>query len=488
MVDWTQIWSIASVVLLISYQVVILLTLLFLLLDNRKPEKTIAWAIVLILLPVVGLISYMILGRNLRKEKLLDRKSLMDDDRVIKLRTQQLEKLINNEIDLGDAIHDRKNIITFLLKSSKALLSEYNTIKHFSQGIDAFESILTDLERAQHHIHMEYYVFEPDAIGRSIKDILIRKAKEGVEVRFIYDSVGSWNLSRKFLKEMEEAGVMTREFLPVRFPWFTSRVNYRNHRKIIVIDGTIGYVGGMNVADRYIEGTPKLGIWRDSHLKLTGGSVRALQLVFCVDWDFVDGKTLDGVERFFPETRVENKKLIQIAASGPDSETSYMMETYFAAIVTAKKFIYITTPYFLPNESILTALRTAALAGVEIRIIIPRKSDSYMVSFASLSYIQSLLKIGVRVYFYRRGFVHAKTMVVDGVISSVGTANMDYRSFDYNLEVNAIIYDEEFANELVSQFNKDIKESEEISLERWRKRKIIDKLRQSAARLFAPIF
>ena len=488
MVDWNQVWSIASVVLLIGYQLVILLTLVFLVLDNRKPEKTIAWAIVLILLPVIGLISYMILGRNLRKEKLLDRKSLMDSERVTNLRTQQLQKLMNDELELTDAVYDKKNIITFLLKSSKALLSEFNTIKHFDNGVDAFDSILEDLENAKHHIHLEYYVFEPDATGKAVKDVLVRKAQEGIEIRFIYDSVGSWNLTKEFLFEMNAAGIKTHEFLPVRFPWFTSKVNYRNHRKIIVVDGEVGYVGGMNVADRYLEGTPKLGIWRDSHLRLTGGSVRALQLVFCVDWDFVSGRPLLKVEQYFPEQKVTERKLVQIAASGPDSDTSYMMETYFAAIVTARKSIYITTPYFLPNESILTALRTAALAGVEIKIIIPRRSDSYMVSFASLSYIQSLLRLGIKVYFYRRGFVHAKTMVVDGIISSVGTANMDYRSFDYNLEVNAIIYDAEFAAEMEEQFNKDLNDCEEIFLERWRRRKITDKVRQSAARLFAPIF
>jgi cardiolipin synthase len=462
--------------------------LLFLLLDNRRPEKTIAWALVLIMLPVAGLIAYMVMGRNLRKEKLLDRKSLMDDERVIRLRTQQLNHLLKNELEFSDAVQDKKNIITFLLKSSKAILSEFNSINHFTKGSDAFESIFNDLERARHHIHLEYYIFEPDSTGSSVKNILIQKARQGVEVRFIYDSVGSWGLTRKFLNEMKDAGVETREFLPVQFPWFTSRVNYRNHRKIIVIDGTVGYVGGMNVADRYIDGTPKLGAWRDSHLRLEGGSVKALQLVFCVDWDFVNGSAMANVENYFPPTIIKSRKFVQIAASGPDSETSYMMETFFATMVTARKNIYITTPYFLPNESILTALRTAAFAGVEIKIIIPRKSDSYMVSFASLSYIQSLLKLGIRVFFYRKGFIHAKTMTVDSIISSVGTANMDYRSFDYNLEVNAIIYDEEFAREMEDQFNRDLEFSEEIFLDRWRKRKLTDKIRQSAARLFAPIF
>jgi len=487
-INWTQILSIATIVILIAYQGVILFTIFILLLDNRKPEKTIAWIIVLVLLPGIGLITYMIVGRNLRKEKLLDRKSLMDDERVVKLRNIQLNKLINDELDLSEAINEKKGIIAFLLKSSKALLSEFNEITHFNNGSQAFASIFDDLEMAQHHIHLEYYIFESDSTGARMKDILIRKAREGVEVRFIYDSVGSSNLNYKFLKGMEEAGIEIYEFLPVRFPWFTSKVNYRNHRKIIVIDGTVGYVGGMNIADRYVDGSPRLGKWRDSHLKLEGGSVRGLQLVFLVDWDFVSTKQMKNLDAYFPAQNVSTRKLVQIAASGPDSEMTYMMETYFSAIISARKNIYITTPYFLPSESITTALRTAAMAGVDIRIIVPRKSDSYFVSFASLSYIESLLKMGIRVYFYRKGFIHAKTMSVDGIISSVGTANMDYRSFDYNLEVNAIIYDEEFAQTMERQFMEDLQASEEIFLDRWRKRKLTDKIKQSAARLFAPIF
>jgi len=470
-INWEQVWSIASVVLLIAYQVTILITIIFIILDNKKPEKTIAWVVVLVILPVVGLLAYLNFGRNYRKIKLMDRKSLMDDQRVVNLANLQLEQLVDNEFGLDQKILDKK----------------HNRVKIFTNGKENFESILNDLNNAKDHIHLEYYIFDADKIGNKIKDILVDKAKAGLEVRVIYDGVGSWGLKKHFLKEMKEAGVMVHPFLPVRLPLFTSKVNYRNHRKIIVIDGKIGYVGGMNIADRYIEGD-KLGPWRDTHLRLEGNAVKALQLIFGVDWDFVCQKTFDTLERYFPPKTYQEGKLVQIAASGPDSELSYIMETYFTAIATARKNIYIITPYLIPTESILTALRTASIGGVDVKIIIPKKSDSYWVNFSSLSYVEKLLKHGIRVYLYNKGFNHSKVMTVDGVFSSVGTANMDYRSFDYNLEVNAIIYDQQIASELDIQFYKDLENSEEIDLVRWKKRSLGIKIKHSFARVLAPIF
>jgi len=486
-INWEQVWSIASLIILIAYQITILVTIVFIILDNKKPEKTIAWVVVLVILPVVGLLAYLNFGRNLRKIRLMDRKSLMDDQRVINLANFQLEQLVDNEFGLDKKILDKKHIITYLLKSSKAILTEHNRVKIFTNGKENFESILNDLNNAKDHIHLEYYIFDADKIGNKIKDILVDKAKAGLEVRVIYDDVGSWGLKKRFLKDLKDAGVMVHSFLPVKFPLFTSKVNYRNHRKIIVIDGKIGYVGGMNIADRYIEGD-KLGPWRDTHLRLDGNAVKALQLIFGVDWDFVCQKTFDTLERYFPPKTYQEGELVQIAASGPDSELSYIMETYFTAIATARKNIYIITPYLIPTESILTALRTASIGGVDVRIIIPKKSDSYWVNFSSLSYVEKLLKHGIRVYMYNKGFNHSKVMTVDGVFSSVGTANMDYRSFDYNLEVNAIIYDQKIASELDVQFFKDLENSEEIDLVRWKKRSLGVKIKHSFARVLAPIF
>lgn len=485
-VTFEQIWLHIAYIFNIVYVITIIFTIIFVILENRNPTKTISWVMVLILLPVVGIIFYLYFGQNYRKSKIFSRKGIFDYQKIESLSKIQIKKLPNNKFLENKKIKDKLNIITLLLNNSKALLSEKNKVKILKNGKQTFGSILYELENAKHHIHIEYYIIANDKIGNQIKEILKRKAKQGVEVRLIYDDVGSWSLKKRYIRSLQKAGIEVNCFMPVRFPFLTSKINFRNHRKIIVVDGKIGFVGGLNIADYYITGTKKLGPWRDTHLRLEGESVLSLQIVFLIDWYFITKKLIDG-EKYFPENKVVDEHLVQITASGPDSDWASIMQAYFVAITTAKNYIYISTPYFIPNESILTALRTTALSGVDVKIILPCKSDSVMVYWSSMSFIQNLLEAGIKVYFYQAGFPHSKLLMVDDVFSSVGTANLDYRSFDHNFEVNALIYDESVAVELKQNFIEDLNNSKQIFLNEWKKRPIVNKFKASIARLFSPL-
>ena len=485
-VTFEQIWSHIAYIFNIIYVITIIFTVIFVILQNRNPIKTISWVMVLILLPVIGIIFYLYFGQNYRKAKIFSRKGISDYQKIECLSKIQIKKLPNSKFLENKKIKDKLKIITLLLNNSKALLSEKNKVKILKNGKQTFGSIIYELENAKHHIHIEYYIIVNDRIGTQIKEILIRKAKQGVEVRLIYDDVGSWSLKKNYIRSLQKAGIEVFCFMPVRFPFLTSKVNFRNHRKIIVVDGKIGFVGGLNIADYYITGTKKLGPWRDTHLRLEGESVLSLQVVFLIDWYFITKKLIED-EKYFPENKIIDEHLVQITASGPDSDWASIMQAYFVAITTAKNYIYISTPYFMPNESILTALRTTALSGVDVKIILPGKSDSAMVYWSSMSFIQNLLEAGIKVYFYQKGFCHSKLIMVDDVFASVGTANIDYRSFNQNFEVNALIYDESVAVELKQNFIEDLNNSKQIFLNEWKKRPIVNKFKASIARLFSPL-
>ena len=337
-----------------------------------------------------------------------------------------------------------------------------------------------------HHVHLEYYIIENDRIVNYLRELLISKAKEGVEVRLIFDDVGSWELKKKFIRSMSDAGVMVDCFMKVRFPMLTSRVNYRNHRKILVVDGDTAFVGGLNFADRYQDGVPGIGPWRDTHLKVTGGGATALQIIFMADWYFVSKEILKGHEYFKP-FESGNGKLVQMTASGPDSDWESISQAYFSAIATATDYVYISTPYLMPTADIVTALKTSALGGVDVRIIVPGLSDAITPKWGTNSYIEELVESGVKVYFYKGGFTHSKVIIADGIFSSVGTANLDFRSLETNFEVNAMIYDPEIAGILAGQFLEDQEKSELIILEEWQKRPRINKVKESFARILSPM-
>ena len=468
------------------YVLTVAFTIILILQQKGDPLKAISWILVIFLLPVLGIILYFFFGKNYRKEKIFSRKGLTDLEQLRLHNRDRNLSIPDKDMFLSDKVRSKINIMRLLLNNSKSLLTERNKINILQNGRETFDSIIEAIDGAKHHIHCEYYIIEDDHIGNLFRKLLIKKAKEGVKVRFIYDDVGCWSLPKHFVDSMSDAGIDVYPFLPVRFPSLTNKINYRNHRKIVVVDGKTGFLGGLNIADRYLLGKVELGIWRDTHLRLEGESVNSIQLIFLIDWFFVSDEIVTG-DTYFPQTHITERHLVQITASGPDSDWASIMQAYFAAISSAQQSIYICTPYFMPNESILTALKAASLSGLDVRIILPARSDSKIVFWGTRSYVSELLEAGVRIYFYQKGFPHSKLLLVDGVLCSVGTANMDIRSFDQNFEVSAMIYDESMTMELQRAYLCDLQNSEEVTIERWETRPQFEGWKESIARIFSPL-
>ncbi len=470
----------------IIFTVTIIATIFIVILEKGHPSKTIAWILILILFPLVGILLYLYFGKNYRKDKIFSRKGVEDIPRILALSKNQITELDNHHLIKKEYIKGKKGIIRLLLNNSKALLTENNRIEIFNNGKEKFEALLASLHNAKHHIHLQYYIIDDDHIGNLVKELLINKANEGVAVKVLYDEVGSWGLSKKFIRELRKGGVKISGFMPVRFPLFANKVNYRNHRKIVVVDGRVGFLGGFNIADRYIEGTTALGPWRDTHLKIEGDAVHSLQAIFVADWYFANSEYLKD-EAYFPKHQIMDKTLVQITACGPDSDWASIMQAYFMAITTAKKYIYISTPYFVPNESIMTALKIASLSGIRVIVLLPEKADFFLYTWTTRSYVEELLEAGITVFSYQKGFTHSKVMIVDGIFSSVGSANMDVRSFEQNFEVNALIYDKTTTDLLQTAFQNDLKNSEEIIFDEFKKRPSAHKFAESVAKIFTPL-
>lgn len=471
---------------LVVYLATILLVVLVVILENRNPVKTISWILVLVLLPIIGFIIFVFFGQNLRKEKIIAKKGLRNQRYLSQLANSQATRLWEGELFDNQAVEDKRKLISLLLNNSNSVITIGNKVEILKDGDETFNSMIKAIEEAEYYIHLEYYIFVEDGIGNKIKEILKKKSSEGVEVRIIVDDVGSWELKKPFFKEMEEAGIEAYSFLQVRFPTFTSKVNYRNHRKILIIDGKIGFLGGVNIADRYLYGKPMFGPWRDTHLKVEGDAVQSLQTIFLTDWYFVSQEELYD-NKYFPKTEPVGKNMVQIVSSGPDSDWPGIMMGIFQAISSAKKYIYIATPYFMPNEGVLMALKTAAMGNVDVRIILPEKSDSKITHLSTRSFIREMLDANVKIYFYTKGFIHSKVMIVDDIVSKVGSSNMDFRSFEHNYEVEAFIYDEKIALELKSQFKEDLVNSYLVTIIKWIKRPQIEKIKESFARLISPL-
>jgi cardiolipin synthase len=481
-----DIWkSMPSLVTILYFSTVVFIAILIIL-ENRNPEKTISWILVLVLLPFAGIVIYLFFGQEYRKTKMYSRKGLRNLEKLRKLTLQQLDNLPKNHFQISDRLYSKKRLIKLMLSNSNAILSNNNQLQILRNGEQTFPEMFKAIEQAKHHIHLEFYIVEDDTVGNYLRELLIQKAKEGVEVRFIYDDVGSWELKKKFLRSMSDAGVKVDCFMRVRFPNLTSKVNYRNHRKILVVDGEIAFVGGLNFADRYQDGVPGIGPWRDTHLKVVGGGATALQIIFMADWYFVSKEILKG-EKYFKPIKVGNGKLVQMVASGPDSDWESIGQAYFAAIASSTDYVYLSTPYLMPTADIVTALKTSALGGIDVRIIVPGLSDAITPKWGTNSYVQELLEAGVKVYFYKAGFIHSKVIIVDGLFSSVGTANLDFRSLETNFEVNAMVYDEEIAEVLTRQFLEDQDKSEQVILANWVKRPRINKIKESFARILSPM-
>jgi len=477
--------SMPSLVTILYFLTVVFIAILIIL-ENRNPVKTISWILVLVLLPFAGIVFYLFFGQEYRKTKMYSRKGLKDLEKLRNLTLEQLDKLPKNQYRYSDRLYSKKRLMNLFLSNSNAILTNNNEIEVLKDAKETFPAIFKSIEEAKHHIHLEFYIVEDDSIGNYLRELLIRKAREGVEVRFIYDDVGSWELKRKFLRSMSDAGVKVDCFMRVRFPNLTSKVNYRNHRKILVVDGETAFVGGLNFADRYQNGVPGIGPWRDTHLKVSGGSATALQIIFMADWYFVSKEILKG-ENYFKPFEAGSGKLVQMVASGPDSDWESIGQAYFAAIASSAEYVYISSPYLMPPSDIMTALKTSALGGIDVRIIVPGLSDAVSSKWGTNSYVEELLEAGVKVFFYQAGFIHSKVIIVDGIFSSVGTANLDFRSLETNFEVNAMIYDEETARILAEQFIEDQEKSSEVVLEEWIKRPRLNKIKESFARILSPM-
>ncbi len=375
-----------------------------------------------------------------------------------------------------------------LVKDTKSPLTGNNAVKILVNGEQKFPEVLKALQEAKNHIHIEYYIYEDDETGRAIEKVLIQKAKEGVDVRFIYDDFGSRSIRKKMVHRLQEGQVKVSPFLKVYFIAFANRLNYRNHRKIIVVDGRTAFVGGINVSDKYVNSPGNIKLfWRDTHLRIDGPGVHYLQYLFLCDWNFCANAALLPDANFFPRIHTKENKIVQIAASGPDSDTPAILFSIIQAINLATKEILITSPYFIPGESLLDALIIASLSGVSVKLLVPGISDSFLVNFAASAYYNDLLKAGVEIYRYKKGFVHAKTFVADRKIAMVGTANMDFRSFDLNFEVNAIVYDAETANKLSDIFYDDIQDAEKLNADGWNNRSKPKQLFEKIARLVSPL-
>lgn len=458
-----------------------------LLLENKNPLKTHSYLLLLLLFPIIGMIIYFFFGQNLRKRKIFKNRKLINRAFGAKYVAQHLDKKTLVEVpEKYRPWQQYDKLINFLINDLSPLTTN-NHVEVLHNGEEKFPRVMEAVRNAQDHIHIEYYILSDDDIGKPLSELLVQKAKEGLRVRIIVDGVGSLGLKSRFFKKLKAAGVEIHEFMPVLFPAFTSKINYRNHRKIIVIDGMIGFTGGINLDDRYLNNGKHKLFWRDTHLMIEGEAVKTLQFLFMLSWQFVTGNELNEGPNYFPSFEQVGTQPVQVNASGPDWELASIMESFLLAFNAAQKRIRIVTPYFIPTESIMDAIATVAKSGVEIELMIPKKSDSWIVQSASLSYVKQLLLLGIKVYFYEKGFVHSKVIIVDDTFASVGTANMDYRSFDLNYEVNTYLYNQEIVKTLNQQFDDDMNDCSMAILDQWSQRKTLLKLKHSICRLLAPM-
>ena len=478
MILWGFFDSVFSMIVSLSLLLAVIVTIVMIMLDNRNPFKTLAWVLVLVFLPIVGLVLYFFFGQDTRKEKLISKKGFA-----------RLSKYPMMEFQIQESFQslDKKQnqLMRFFQRINGALPFDGNSMEVYQDGYSMLQALLSCIKSARHHIHVEFYIFEDDAVGRLVKDALIDKAREGVEIRVLYDDVGSWKVSHLFHDEMRESGIEVRGFLKVRFPRFARKVNYRNHRKMVVIDGVIGFVGGMNIAERYLKGVP-WGVWKDIMMKVEGKAVYGIQTAFLTDWYATDHSLITS-SVYFPKMNHEGVSLMQVVTSDPVGNWRDIMQGLLLAITSAQKYIYVQTPYLLPTEPILVALKTVALAGVDVRIMIPEKSDSQAIHWGTLSYLSELMEAGVKIYMYKKGFLHSKLMVSDDCLATVGSTNMDFRSFESNFEINAFMYDRTSALKLKDVFLSDQKDAKLIHLGKWHMRPWSQKVKESVIRLFAPL-
>ena len=491
---WGEFWQYFTTVLYFMNLALAIYFSISLILKKNDPIRTLSWVIIIIVLPYIGLILFLLFGRNFRKEKIFNRKGAADLKVWNEMCREELKEIVD-EGKLPEELEPFRKLIIHNIQASHSLLTINDETGILFSGKDALDSMYNAIAQAKEHIHLQSYIIVDDIIGNKFKELLIKKAKEGVEVRVIYDSVGCWSLSDDYIQEMKEAGIEILEFSKTRFLFPTTKINYRNHRKILVVDGKVGFLGGVNIADRYYSGG-SFEEWRDTHIMLKGEAVHSLQASFLLDRFFIIHKNLRKRKKYYPEVNISqpnydidssNPYYAQIISSGPDSDWSAIMQCYFLAITQAKRSIFIVTPYFTPSESILNAIKITSLAGVEISIMLPERSDTKLTHWGTMSYISELLKANVKIYLFKKGFNHSKVLSIDGEFCIIGSANMDNRSFEHNFEITSVIYSRESAQIIEKQFVKDMSRCYLITESKWKKRSKSHKIKESIARLGSPL-
>ncbi|GAA0429539.1 MAG: cardiolipin synthase [Bacillota bacterium] len=455
-------------------------------LERKDASATWAWLMVLLFIPIAGFFLYLIFGKPISKRRIFtwDTKSRLGVKTAVQ---SQLRAIENGTFAFKHKeIAEYEDLYYLHLRNDDAIFTQDNKVTIFTDGTEKFESLIADLEKATDHIHLLYYIIRDDQLGKRIADILIKKANEGIEVRVLYDDMGSRSLRRKYIRRLRRAGVEVEAFFPPKIPKINFKINYRNHRKLGIIDGKVGYIGGFNIGDEYLGQDKKFGNWRDTHLRIYGDAVLHMQTRFILDWNQASRNDILYEDRYYNAVPAGDVG-VQIVSSGPDSDWEQIKNGYIKMIMSAKDYIYIQTPYFIPDESLRDVLRIAALSGVDVKIMIPNKPDHPFVYWATLSYVGDLLDAGAEVYIYQNGFLHAKTIVVDGKIASVGTANIDVRSFRLNFEVNAFLYDKELTKRLVEAFKEDIVLSTQMTKKLYSKRSLGIRFKESISRLISPV-
>lgn len=484
---WKTILKIGSIL----YALLAIGISLMILMNARSGSKALAYLALIALVPILGIIFYLSFGINYRKNKIYTRKILQDDRLSALIQNALNQRFKEVSLEHKADLEYFYPLAKMIQEDARNIFSDDNRVDVLINGEQKFPRLLEDLRNAKEHIHIQYYIYDNDVIGNEIADILIEKHKAGVEVKFIYDDFGASSIRKTLVRRLNAAGVPNYPFYKIKLIALANRLNYRNHRKIVVIDNKVGYVGGINVADKYINQEKSKGYWRDTHLRIEGLSVLSLQMIFLGDWQFCADENIENITKYFPRNNFSGNeygdKVVQVISSGPDSNYPSILFALNRAILLSKKSVWLTTPYFIPEETLTDALIMASLSGVDIKLLVPMHSDSAFVNTCASSHYEEMLEAGVEIYRYTKGFVHAKTMVCDDKIAFVGTANLDQRSFDLNFEVNAVVYNKELAQQLSNAFMEDLKHAEKLEYSDWMQRPRWRRLVERVLYLFSPL-
>lgn len=469
---------------IVFYLINIIIALTIALMEKRDISAAWAWLFVMLLLPGIGFIIYLFFGWKLNQRQIFDLKAQkrlgISDMAEYQKRNPKNKPTLDTNLE--------NDLVQMFLNTDNAILTTKNDLKIFTDGHEKFNSLFEDLKKAKHHINIEYFTIYDDQLGKKLRKILVQKAREGVQVRVLYDLFGSKGSKQKFFKELIQAGGEVTPFMKSKLGYYSFRINFRNHRKIVVIDGSVGYIGGFNIGDQYLGRNKRFGNWRDTHLRLEGSVVLQLQSRFFMDWNAsAKRQKVQFSLDYFPQSNVQNNVPMQIVSSGPENDVQKIKQGYIKMIMGAKHSIWIETPYFIPDDALMEALLIAIRSGIEVRIVIPQMPDHPFVYRATEYYVQQLLKAGARIYSYQNGFMHAKTIVVDNMITSVGSANWDIRSFKLNFEANAFMYDPKVAEQIIATIKNDLKDARELDEEYFKQQSSWKKFRQLASRLISPI-